>query len=113
MTSPLPPDAFLPTVFFGFAGGPIEDSGFLAQLDAAGDKLNYATHLQSLPVLTINPQKNIAYVPLFWSDAPRLATIDFRAEPPPLFLSGAGNSASDLGGVVSPGELLSLFGIGI
>jgi uncharacterized protein (TIGR03437 family) len=110
---PITPDAFLPTIFFGFAGGPIQDSVFLAQLDAAGGKLNYATHLQSFLVLTMNSQKNIAYVPLLWSDAPQLATIDFRAEPPPLFLSGAGNSASDLGGVVSPGELLSLYGVGI
>jgi uncharacterized protein (TIGR03437 family) len=109
---PITPDAFLPTIFFGFAGGPIQDSVFLVKLDAAGGKLNYGTHLQSFLVLTMNPQKNIAYVPLLWRDAPQLATIDFRAEPPPLFLSGAGNSASDLGGVVSPGELLSLFGVG-
>ncbi len=98
--------------FFNSSAG--TDSAFLAQLDANGSRLKYATYLESNSgLLAINGQKTVAYVPLNWIDGPALATVNFQTEPAPLFLSGSGNALSYVGAIVSPGELLSLFGVGI
>jgi hypothetical protein len=91
---------------------------YVAKLDVTGAQLRYATYLHtsiipSVPPLAINSQTGTAYVSLNITDQPSLAVVNFHDEPPPLFLSGAGNSANRLGGLVAPGELLTLFGVGI
>ena len=90
------------------------DGSFLAHLDSSGHTLKYGTYLPNYARLAAGSQGVVIYAMAQTSDgSPLIVRVDFSSEPAPPFVGGIGNAASYQGGIVAPGELITLFGIGI
>lgn len=87
---------------------------FLVRLDNTGHTLKYGTYLPGDARLAAGSHSGLVYAMADESDgSPLIARVDFSSEPASPFVGGVGNAASYQGGIIVPGELVTLFGTGI
>lgn len=111
---PSTPDAYLAASRYVVSSYETPSGTFLSLLDAAGRRLEYSTFLTGTAAPAV--AEGADGTAFTWAQADSgytLARVDFSAEPPPLTLSGIANAAGFQGGVVSPGELVTVSGEGV